>query len=467
MTGQDRAVRESDDRKTSAKGAQADRQAIGPGGLLASLQRSVGNQAVNRLVSSWSPPKPPGGAPAGPLTVQRLTADQRQKVLVDIATPAGLARQVGKLGAPQILGGIGIGVPLITGVVRGFPTYNKLTAAHKKCLEKLVAAAPESEADLLLACTEKRFGLDLTTSSTEAQASKWSGKALKQMFPVLRALPWQHRSKNKVLEMLTHYEGSGGYYQVGRNEAALASSDSDVATQSDSWDVAGTPLAGVNFFDSTVRHEVGHAVDQEIGWSASHASESKRGGWKDYQVNHAAAVDDMLAEAKGGTIANMGVNRKADLRQILIDCLANGNLSSLGTGLGALGWYGKMQPANQQKLWTDLNADPIVVAIRKGLNDPWYNHPDDPPVVGKHVYQRSYPAAFWVRYEVAARKRLVSKYQFRAPGEWFAEVYAAYYRQDGGKKKGQRLAKFDSDTKSWFDWNVDRGYKGGKRKTWK
>src|SRR5581483_8298378 len=106
--------------------------------------------------------------------------------------------------------------------------------------------------DLLLSCTEKRFGLDLTTSSTEAQASKWSGKSLKHMFPVLRALPSQHRSKNRVLEMLTHYEGSGGYYQIGRNEAALASKDSEVGSLTDSWDVAGTPLAGVNFFDSTV-----------------------------------------------------------------------------------------------------------------------------------------------------------------------------------------------------------------------
>jgi hypothetical protein len=31
-----------------------------------------------------------------------------------------------------------------------------------------------------------------------------------------------------------------------------------------------------------------------------------------------------------------------------------------------------------------------------------------------------------VSYDAAARKQGLTGYQFRAPGEWFAELYAAY-----------------------------------------
>jgi hypothetical protein len=42
------------------------------------------------------------------------------------------------------------------------------------------------------------------------------------------------------------------------------------------------------------------------------------------------------------------------------------------------------------------------------------------------VYQEAYGGR-WVSYLADARKKGVAGYQFRAPGEWFAEIYAAYY----------------------------------------
>jgi hypothetical protein len=43
----------------------------------------------------------------------------------------------------------------------------------------------------------------------------------------------------------------------------------------------------------------------------------------------------------------------------------------------------------------------------------------------KRVYQESYPST-WTSYKVEARKRGITSYQFRAPGEWFSELYAAF-----------------------------------------
>ena len=45
----------------------------------------------------------------------------------------------------------------------------------------------------------------------------------------------------------------------------------------------------------------------------------------------------------------------------------------------------------------------------------------------------------WASYATESRDRSVSKYQFRAPQEWFAEAYATYYEpgmKSGGNKGG-------------------------------
>ena len=78
------------------------------------------------------------------------------------------------------------------------------------------------------------------------------------------------------------------------------------------------------------------------------------------------------------------------------------------------------------------------------------------------VIETGEPAEFEVQvpalndrwYEARARK--VSQYQFRAPSEWFAEAYAAYYQpKSDGTCDHSTLGTIDPDTKDWFDANVD------------
>src|SRR5262249_30649927 len=52
-----------------------------------------------------------------------------------------------------------------------------------------------------------------------------------------------------------------------------------------------------------------------------------------------------------------------------------------------------------------------------------------------------------------------SRYQFRAPGEWFAEAYATYYQPPGAK--GALMAGLDDATKAWFDSKVDPQHGAG------
>ncbi len=47
--------------------------------------------------------------------------------------------------------------------------------------------------------------------------------------------------------------------------------------------------------------------------------------------------------------------------------------------------------------------------------------------IGTRVYQEAYNDGRWVSYELAARAQGITAYQFRAPGEWFAELYASHF----------------------------------------
>jgi hypothetical protein len=62
------------------------------------------------------------------------------------------------------------------------------------------------------------------------------------------------------------------------------------------------------------------------------------------------------------------------------------------------------------------------------------------------VYQEAYASKWW-SYDSKARTRKVSDYQFRAPQEWFAEIYAAYY-----------LGSLDDEGQdhAWMEKDVDK-----------
>ncbi|HEX8109170.1 MAG TPA: hypothetical protein VF516_15660, partial [Kofleriaceae bacterium] len=96
--------------------------------------------------------------------------------------------------------------------------------------------------------------------------------------------------------------------------------------------------------------------------------------------------------------------------------------------------------------------DPAVKALDETVGiSPWVK--DMPSVIDGRVYHEAY-AGRWVSYEAAARARKVSNYQFRAPGEWFAEAYAAYY--EPSQVKGSKLNQRDPDTFTYFQTHVDK-----------
>ncbi len=60
--------------------------------------------------------------------------------------------------------------------------------------------------------------------------------------------------------------------------------------------------------------------------------------------------------------------------------------------------------------------------------------------IGGRVYQEAYAGQDWVSYELAARSKGITGYQFRSKLEWFAELYAAYF--SGKLKKNHPYASW-------------------------
>ena len=56
----------------------------------------------------------------------------------------------------------------------------------------------------------------------------------------------------------------------------------------------------------------------------------------------------------------------------------------------------------------------------------------DAITIGKRIYHEAY-ARQWVSYLAAARAKGLTGYQFRAPGEWFAELYAGWKTKKLGR----------------------------------
>ena len=282
-----------------------------------------------------------------------------------------------------------------------------------------------------------------------------------------------------------------------------------------------------NVLKWTVRHEMGHAVDQKIKFTQKRSRMPEFGGWKQYKD---PAGYQRLAEAfleKGGIPAavynkefpyveqetvrdeeamaerkrkgegfkmitkTVLTKRTITLRQIFVQLLdqqlqvneaVNYVIEKLAPTMKGMAdptqrakWLaekaGDEEALGQIKGWTDkqraewLEANTLSIrkaadALRIAQLSPFLLADGGPIVINGRVYQFDHYGT-WVSYLKAARKNVVSNYQFSSPGEWFAEAYAAYYTPAGDPAR----EKLSPETRRFFDENLGRPKEPGKLPT--
>ncbi|GAA3507389.1 hypothetical protein [Streptomyces showdoensis] len=200
-------------------------------------------------------------------------------------------------------------------------------------------------------------------------------------------------------------------------------------------------LANGNLVKWTLRHEIGHSVDQLTGWEVNLKHEPRFGGWEAYDDARPVAVAIL-------TEAGLGDRLETEDRyhMTLVDSVATAldpevardspqRLTELADNFPTQGQGFKERLAR------------VVRFGRLALAQPWTltDGGGDTLAIGPRTYHVDH-YGHWVSYLRAQRQQhAVSNYQFSTPEEWFAEAYAAYH----DPKPGPR-ARLHPEARDWF-----------------
>jgi hypothetical protein len=276
-------------------------------------------------------------------------------------------------------------------------------------------------------------------------AGAYTDKSIAQTYQVMAKVPQQHWTakvdamivydKNEDEKMLGGHFSSDGterkvYMYCGRpgehdqkfgTDQKILPEGEQVEENCRPADEDPSPL-----FDFTLLHEAAHAEDDARGYMAANGGQADHGGWK---------VHKGPDEFAGEVAKHFGYDEAYILA----------TLRSPGSSPPRL--PASLPRNGDQAQWDKARQDAVswCRSVRESAQ-PW----EDPGLsravaIQGRVYQES-SAGKWVSYDLAARARGISSYQFRSPAEWFAELYAAYFSKK--LKDGHPSAKWLKTFKS-------------------
>ncbi len=347
-----------------------------------------------------------------------------------------------------------------------FPKGKNMSSSPRRIINLLVSLVTDLGA--LKKLVSQRFDIDIanikglevgkpTAGDDTVQAeTDWTVEGLKKAYDIMIKLPDGHAISNTSFAKLKRFTGSGGWY--GDTQTVSIAYDnihdkrSDDRTLSDKWNNKGTNVfTGKNSFDKTVRHEVGHAVDHLKGFSAAYCPKPKGGEWLSYDSaeamvrayllrnnsalsNHPACLGGVrmeIAKLIDGSATPDVI--KTEVIRLMTNASRIGNIAFDRSIVDNDSIFKDLQKVNLQKPWKS-----------SGGND-----------IGGRTFVYSSDTSLH-SYATAARDRQVSNYQFRAPGEWFAEAYAAFYQPDETQRGyGSVLQGRDATTYDYMQRKVD------------
>jgi hypothetical protein len=303
-----------------------------------------------------------------------------------------------------------------------------------KLLDEVVkglGAKPNSA--VIQAALEARFDITVENfDKTGSQSTTKGARSLKRMYDLMALVPDSHTRDNDKLKLIQRFGGKSGlptnkdrgsWYRNNDEEGLVVLScgrPKDLGKKTR----FGLPEAEddckpkddvkPDYFDFTTLHEVGHAVDENKGFMGDGGPGKALAGWEVHTPEDFAAIigKHFRFEKPGGETITYLVKYMKGQPATPPDP-PNG-----------------VTPEQWDQRRTELEAWWAKAKSDASPQQPWYGEAD---AIGNKYYHQSYPWQ-WVSYNTNARTKGISPYQFRAPGEWFADLYAAYHcgkLQDG------------------------------------
>ena len=301
-------------------------------------------------------------------------------------------------------------------------------------VDKMIAALPGgNDTRVVNALAEGRYGMKFKSGAALAGGDQV--KAMKAVCAMFATVPDDVR-KNTSISGISHtdaigtaaFPGVGGAHNFDDASITLGGRPG-IGTQALGTALTALdPLTGaavkqlpaaidakclpkdanpVELLAFTAAHEVGHGVDDRRGFMATHGSKPAYGGW----IRYGAGVQP-LADIIGADAKFKEFYKTPEQRQYILDMLMNKPANPPAAAPGS--------PEAAARTAFDLWH---ATATSSGVYDRQAD--SDSLKIGKHIYHQAYPRD-WVGYLADSRNQGLTGYQFRAPAEWFAELYAGY-----------------------------------------
>lgn len=318
-----------------------------------------------------------------------------------------------------------------------------------------------SDEDKALVRTAMRARFDLKRLDGEMTT-----KALPKMYKYLTMVPETHVRENKKIERIVRNRKAvpDGFYNIDDDGTdGLISMDMPrtgnsgvmkalfgvilphVEKPPGGWKNSGVKKSEAKIiFSHLTLHEVGHAMDEKLSFMDTRLGNAKYGGWKQ---ESAASLRKIAGENLGfyKALDEVAIKKGADVKDA--KHLANDEAKRKAFLDEYLGFLQRREDpaeklaARAENFTVDFGAlakekgAKFIVASRLNPGamqqvQQWDEKAAKALVDGR-VYQEAYEDTYW-SYDASARARGIGGYQFRAPGEWFSEIYACYY---GGRLK--------------------------------
>lgn len=309
------------------------------------------------------------------------------------------------------------------GMAKKTPPDPKLAAKAKKLFESgatkelddLIKALPDTlDAKVFIDLAQARF----PGVSFEAERDGNEQASIKRMCELMKDIPEDvigNPSLKKINRRVTNVDGSGNsqdfpYYTAASNEVVMNSRPKQHTKPDFNAGASGrlpdreedckpANSKPEDLFDFNMLHELAHAIDDAKNFMATKEKQAEFGGW----ISIGGDVDQIV----DAVVKETGFGKTAEERKYVRDRIL------------------RNPAAVPAKFTGDKVKFENFVAAAQTANV-WDSQAlTDQATLGTRVYHEGYPNV-WFSYLAAARKRGITSYQFRAPGEWFCELYAAW-----------------------------------------